>query len=330
MGRTTYTKGPAVVVFGSDAAKVSLYSEADISIDEKLTTEVEDSDAFGPIKEFVSEREVDISFTPKSILTTSILNAIFPYMKANTWKIGDPLFPQVDVPLAIYGFDGTIRSYKASAVWKMPSVHLGMKKPQFGEISFKCLGVGDAAWGAVGETGTEGSLSSLTQTGGDWDTASDDLDATKLIRDYATLNWGAAPFDAFTSVDGVDIDFNLGTDPDPSDKFGVQNYRITGLDVSAKFAPNGITEAQLAARYLIQGATAARGASLTTMGGGNDLTVSIGTTPLKFSVVVKGASIKDVKYAHSKKTPRIASIETVAQRSSFKGYLSDYATVGIS
>jgi hypothetical protein len=321
--RTTYNSGPGAVVIGTvfSTSALTLYSSDDIKITEVIDTDPKDTSAYGKVGEISKERKVEVTFTPTQETFANILTTLWPYAAK---KIGDEIFPQIDVPLTVIGLDGTARSYSAMALTKIPSLHCGMGKTLYGSVTFTCLGAGDGAWN------TANSLVNLT--GKVFSTSVRPLDPTKMLYGPAVGAWGLTPWNAFSTVEGFDIDFNLGLEPKMNDQYGIQNYMISSFDVTCKFAPCGITEANIAAKFITQGAAsvAQRGGDIAAMGSGADLVITMGTTPLLLTSTIKGAAIKHVDYAYSRKGTRIPVIEMIATRNTFGGALSELFTIGLS
>ncbi|HPA20756.1 MAG TPA: hypothetical protein PLU30_23615 [Verrucomicrobiae bacterium] len=122
--------------------------------------------------------------------------------------------------------------------------------------------------------------------------------------------WGAAaPWSSFDTEAGWTIDFALRLEAVNSDRNGLVSRRFTGLEVSAKATPHGISESALLAKMLLQGSGAARGASL---GGGDDLDI-VGPSNNPY-IRLYGARIKGGPLRYGNGVGRIGECEWIATR----------------
>lgn len=324
MARTTYNMGPGVVVVGATGATATtFYSKDDIVVTESLTTSGVESSVHGTVNESVDERVVEVSFTPLPLVLSDLVAALFPYQ---SFKLGQEIFPQTDVPLVIVPLDGEQRSYAASAVTKLPSLNLGYGKDLFGSVTYTCLGAGDTAWSTANSLVTPATIA-------DWNAVTRDLDVSKLVRSPFKGNWPAtgatAPWLDFYTKEGFVITPSISLTAKSNDAFGIQNYSISDFGVTCSFVPTGITETALAAKFKLQGSGAQRGQLISGMGSGADLKIEGGATPTLLSALIKGASIKEVKRLYSKSNPR-HEISMVATKTSLGGTLADLFTIAVS
>jgi hypothetical protein len=317
MARTTYNAGPGRIQVGT-LAPVYIYSQGDINITEDFETFPINTAEFGKVDERAKERKFEVTFTPAGELES--LTTLYPHLSAS---IGSDIFPQTDIPLLIRGVDGTKRTYNACAVTKMPSLSMASQKTAFGPITFACLGTGDMPWDYAGSATAQA-------TGQTMPAAS--LTIANIVTQAYTGVWGTkgAPWNALQTIDGFEIDFNLGLFDKETDGLGIQQKMITGLEVTLKFKPIGMIESDVVTAMNYQGTGAGRGKSL--LGYGANMVISAGTTPLILTATVKNAFIKDYKLAFGFSVPRIGEITMIAGKQTTipTGLLSDYFAIGLS
>ncbi len=312
MSRTAYNLGPGCVEYNS----LKFYSKDDIIVTEALETENEISSVYGKIGERINDRHFEITFTPIGELES--LTKYYPYQGS---KIGDDIFPATDLPLIVWGLDGTKRTYNAAAMTKMPDLDLSTGKSLFGQVTFLCLGSGDTAWSGANSLVTHATAQTFPTT---------TLDTATLFRNAYTGVWGAkaAPWNALKTIDGFKVGFNLQLQDKSVDNYGVVQKCIAGLEVTLTFDPVGVLEADVLSAIGYQGAGAARGMNLSGLGA--NMVITGGTTPNLLTATIKGAAIKDYKLTYGFKTPRIKDVVMVAQNTVLGGTLGDYFTIGLS
>lgn len=223
--RTTIIKGPAKITFDSG----TFFSEDDIRVD--FITDYFDvqTSAFGSLGSRVSQRRIEVTFTPKMWDT---LTKLFPYATA---QIGDVVFGGTDKPLVITPSNGAPLTLANAAVTQLPGITLSHGKPILRAMKFTalCANNSDASVAANWFSwGTPASAVALTG-----------FDLTKVPNTRYSLARNSV---TYQSEDGFMIDFSLGLAPDVVDGEGTVNFRITSLQASLKFTPTGKTEANYA------------------------------------------------------------------------------------
>ncbi len=303
--RSTIIRGPAIVTFNGG----TFYSKDDIKVEMGLETFNIDSSAYGKIDERAKERVAKVSFTP--VGEYEHLSVLWPY-GAST--IGASLFTGTDLPLVIKTLAGKTITFSAAAVTKMPDVICSAVKTLIGQVEFTCLGHNNEAWTATDNL-VAAATASFTDTG---------LSSANIITQPYVLAWGAAPFDSFQTLEGVVVNFNLGTEPVTTDSDGIVDMTFKDLSVSAKCRPLGITEAQLITAMKFQGTSNTRGKSLNT---GSSPLVITGTGVV---ITVKGAAMKMAPMEFGAATPRVGEVEFIATRTVTSGVVASLFTVATS
>jgi hypothetical protein len=221
--RATILKGPAKLVWNSATI---LFGE-DFSVD--MITEFFDiaSSAHGRIGRRVKDRRIEIKGVP---LMWDTLTALYPYATAN---IGDVLFGATDKPAVITPRNGAPLTIANVMPTQLPGITLHPSKSIMRAMTFTGLVANSsdpslaASFFSFGTVGTNVALTGL--------------DLTKIPNAFYTASLNAV---TYRPVDGFDIDFNLGLEPDMDNGLTI-NQRITSLDAACKFTPGPHTEAVL-------------------------------------------------------------------------------------
>ncbi len=135
------------------------------------------------------------------------------------------------------------------AVTGMPQVIHSAIASMLGQVTFACFRRNDDAW-SVANSVYSVSKVALSDT---------PPSAADILTQEYSLGWGASPWDSFKSRGPVTLETQLRTDPVVTDGRGTLGLKIAGLDVSAKFSPQGFSEAQMLDLLAVQGGSAARG-----------------------------------------------------------------------
>jgi len=299
---TNIIAGPALVKF--DGA--TFYSKGDI----KLTAEHEtfdiEVDRFRKVDERAKNEMLKISFTPAGEWES--LAVLFPY--AGT-LLGSTITEDPNLPLEIHTFAGKKLTFHNAAVTKMPNIKGSAIETLLGEVEFEAFLKNNTAWSAANSRFTIADAALVDAT----------FDPAAILTQAYTVGWGAvSPWDAMSTKKGVDIDFNLALEPIETDADGIVSRRLSGLEVSVKAQPMGISEADMLNKLLFQGAGAVRGRSLS----GDDLNVSATGVYIR----VYGAALKGGPQSFSSKEDRIGELEWLATRTFAAGVPNPLFFVG--
>ena len=288
--RSSIIRGPAVVIFGGS----TFYSRDDIELDLSIGTFPIETSMFGKVDERVSSRATRVRFTPAG--EWEALSVLWPYGSAN---IGDSVFGASDVPLVIHTRDGKTFTLAAAAVTSMPDIVLSAQQTLIGAVEFTGIGADGGEWTDADSLIAQAS-SAFSDTG---------FSSSAIKTQPYSAAWGAsAPWDAFQSMDGFRVSFDLGLNPVETDSDGLVDMTIANLGVTCRCRPQGITEAQLISALKLQGTGNARGRSLNS--GSNSLVI----TGTGVSVTLTGAAIRAGGMQFGAQTPRVGEVEFLATR----------------
>lgn len=288
--RSTIIRGPALVTFNS----VSFYSRDDIVATPKINTFKIDSSMHGQVDERLSDVLWEITFTP--VGKWAGLATLFPYA---TPVVGSSVFGATDKNLVIQTLAGQQITYKAAAVTKMPDVVLSAAKTLIGSVTFTAIGANNTEW-------TDAAKRAVIASVAFSDTSFNPADIKTQAYSVA---WGStSPWNAIKTESGVTLSFNVSMDPVVTDSDGTVDMTLKDVEVTAKFTPVGVSEADLLALLKVQGSGIARGASLG--GNKNDLVV----TGTGVTVTVYDASPKDGPSKFGQTTLRAGEVSLVPIR----------------
>jgi hypothetical protein len=287
-------RGPAVIKRGTQV----LYTEGNITVTPNRSTFDVNTAMFGKIDDRDDSFYHEIGFTPAGICSAAYFDALYPAAYKNP-VIGTSVFGD---DLIIWTADGKQLTLKRSAQVTIPSLNFAADKPIFGEVKYEALGALDEDWDTAGHFA---SVSSVVFS----DTTFDPSLLKTLI--YAAAFGEDTPWDSFETEAGITIDFDLGLSEVKSDKHGLVDKTITGLSITAKCTPHGITEEQMLAAMNVQGTGAGRGQSIyrnakdlsLTAGSGNPYftlkNAAINTAPMNFGAEVNRSGEVEFKATHS-------------------------------
>jgi hypothetical protein len=302
--RSSLKTGPAIVTF--DGATV--YFKDGLKLTETIETFDVNVDNYGKVDDRVKDRKVTISGTPAGEWES--LSMLFPWLGA---VIGSRAHGDTDRALVIHAIDGTRYTYHNATLTKMPTLKFAATETLLGEVE----------WTARVKDNTEPTAANALFTR-DTSTFTDTSFVTANVRTQPyTLHWGSSPWDAFATVDGVEVSFDTSWQDLMVDGYGVLDQILSDVQVSAKFKPLGITQADIDAKLLLQGAAgAAQGSSLNARG--TDLVI----TGSSVHVILRGAAAKSMGQEFGMGKLRNGEMEVVATRTFASGVAVPLAYVG--
>lgn len=223
--RVNILKGPAKVVY--DSATI-IFGE-DFAVD--MITEYFEvsSSTSGRRSRRVKDRRVEITGVP---LMWDSLSVLFPYA---TKQIMDTIYGATDKAAVITPRNGAPLTIANVMPTRLPGITLHPSKSilRAGTWTGLVANASDPSLQAsfFSFSGTVGT--NVDQTG---------LDLSKVPNAFYTASFNSV---TYRPVDGFDIDFNLGLEPD-FDNGLTMNMRVSELEAACKFTPGAHTEAALA------------------------------------------------------------------------------------
>jgi len=308
-------RGPAVIKRGSTV----LYVNGDIVATPVRNTIEQTVDSIG----FRDDREDnfrwEIAFTPAGIAHVNYFNELYP-TAYRTPIPGTDIFGAVATDVIIWTLAGQQITFKRSALTKMPDLNLAAGRQLFGEAQYTALGSITEGWDVAGHFASAASVAFN-------DTSFDPPHLKTLV--YAAA-WGAtAPWDSISTQDGITFSFDLSLSEVPSDAYGIASMTLSGVAVSAKCTPHGITEAQILAAIGADGTGAGRGRSIYRAGRANTLALTAGAAnPF---VNLYGAAIKSIPLQAGVEANRSGEMEFVATSNRYTaGVMQPVFDIGIT
>lgn len=202
----------------------------------------------------------------------------------------------VNEPLVIHSFDGTKLTIFNAAVVVMPNVIASTVKTLIGEVAFEAFLAHGKSWADPDAFYKIENEELVDAT----------FDPADIITQAYVLDWGAAPFAAMSTKDGVTVGFELGLEPVTTDTDGLLTRRLGSLAVTATATPIGLNVGQLLEAVKFQGAGSRRGRSLA----GPDLTLTGDGVFIKLSA----AALKGGPSHFSSKLDRVGELTWNATR----------------
>jgi len=304
--RSTLKTGPAILTH--DGA--TYYFKSGLQLTEEVQTFDIPVDTFGPVDQRVQDRRVTITGTPAGEWEN--LANLWPYLGSN---IGTRAHGDTDRALVIHALDGTIYTYHNATLVNMPSLLFAATQTLIGQVT----------WEARVKDNTEPTDANaiFTRSNGAF-TDTSFVTANVKTQPY-TLNWGASPWDAFKTVDGVQVEFATTWQPLSVDGYGVLDQILESISVTARFKPLGPSQTDIDAKLAMQGvAGAAQGASLNARG--TDLVI----TGTDVHVILRAAAARTMGQEFGMGKLRNGEMGAVATRSFDAGAAVPLAYIGTS
>lgn len=240
--RQTIIRGPGTVSFGS----VKFFDASGINAELDSATQDTPSSISGKLDTIKTDQIGKISLTPVGNLSEAIVGILYPAWLQSP-EIGRSIFGSTDAPLVIASRAGTKVTFHAAAVTKFPDLNLSSVKTAFGQVEWTALL-------ANGKLPTDASslYAVAAATYADGEPPRSGLTGFHYAATYGSLS---IP----DTLDGWTVAVDAQLTPITTDSQGTIDYTLSGVNVTARCRPLGLTESQLlAALPALQG----RGASI--------------------------------------------------------------------
>ena len=216
--------GPAIILWGGQ----SIYTQGDIVVRKVVSSWNPNVATFGTLGRRLTSIHYEISLTPCGILSAAQLAVLFPYTAAS---VGTSIYTAANVPLVIWSADGKKYTFTRAGLSKPPSVRLSANSTAFGDMQFMAvLGLSKAHTDADAFL----AITSVAFT-----------DATFATANFVSPGYNGS-WKTYTTIDtedGFQVDVGMGLQPHGTDRLGIFSHRITGFEVSVKFKPVSLSEA---------------------------------------------------------------------------------------
>ena len=266
--RQSIIRGPGAAVFGG----VTIHDASGIVAEIDSATQDVPSSIAGKLDTIKTDQTASVRLTPVGTLSQALLDVLYPSW-LRTPEIGRSLLGATDSPLLVHSRAGVKVTFSAAALTGCPELRLSPVQTSFGEAAFTALL-------ANGKLPTEANALFAVAN------AAYNLDEPS--RQGLSGNHYAATFGSLSIPDtlaGWTVGVELQTEAVTTDSQGTIDFTLTGVNVTARCTPLGLTEAQLLAALP---AAKGRGASLA---GADDLVISSTgglTVTLKCASLVTG------------------------------------------
>ena len=295
----TIIGGPALVFYRGGL----FYSQGDIVWTNTKATFPIKTDVFQNVDDRLMNEQIKLTFTP--VGEWEELAVLWPYA---TTKLGSIVNDNSD--LIIFTTAGKRLTFHNAIVAKMPDIHLSAVKTLIGQVEIDCYLKNNTA---------------PDDADARWSIADDLLNDTTFNPDNVftqpyKASWGAAPWDDFETKEGFVVNFAETWEVVHTDSLGNVATRLSGLGVTVKAQPLGISEEQMLEKLLLQGTGAVRGRSLS----GDDLIIQ-GTSVY---VRINKASLRNSVQHFAANLERIGELTWSANRKFVSGVAQPLFFVG--
>lgn len=297
--------GPAIVTHNG----ATYYTDGNIDVKVTKTLKSRRVEGFGDIPEKIIDVKVEITFKPVEYKNLSLM---IPYLGL---AMGTPIFGSTDKPVVIQSMtEGNKYTWSRGAVTKAPVLGLGVKKDLLGTMTITALKANATALSGAGSV-------VAIATNAFADTS---FDVTKAIDRNYTIAWGASPFDAIESEDGVIVTPEYEFDPImQSGQLG--EMRLKNVKCKASFTPTNLTHANLLTLADLQ--AKASGTPLAPTGA-NNLVITGPTTGDPLVTLIK-AYVGDVGYRAGVKDHYANTFNFIAARTFSSGAAAAIASFSV-
>lgn len=241
IARAAVIRGPAIVIFGS----VSIYTEGDITVAPRVTTQALNTSFFGSIDEIDLDAQVSVSFTPVGVWayrTPLLVNA--------TRAIGTDIFG-TDATCVVHALNGDKLTLQAAAVTQLPQLRFGASQSLFGAATITGIRKDNTAWSAA-DSLIKAETAAFSDT---------NFVAANVLSQSYSMAWGAtSPWSAISTEVGCTIDFSMQLTPVTEDSMGTIGMTFGGMSAVARFRPMTPSASEQIALLKMQYTSAARGA----------------------------------------------------------------------
>jgi|GEM_PF-5069433 hypothetical protein len=198
-------------------------------------------------------KSVDLSVTcqPVCQVTQAILDFLFSPL---TKRRGESLLGATDITCAIVPkAGGEAITLKSVYVAKMPKIQIRSTATSLGEFTLRGVLPNSTNWAAAEARFAYAAAASAPEL--------DEVDPATILTSAAQIAWGASPFAAVKTGEGVEIDWDMKTIDDEVDDDGIIDVWLDGLVPKVKItSPRSITIKNLLDRMaLMQGEGSGRG-----------------------------------------------------------------------
>lgn len=253
--------------------------------------------------------------------TLTILSATTASVPVNVASTSDQTgtFIPVSEPLEIVTKAGQIMSFERSGVRTPPNLHLGISSGFFAsDLELACLG-------SLSKTQTSDDYfhSLLAQTFSDAT-----FDPSTIKRYPYSADYGSVT--GIKTKDGFTVMIDQTVEELPDDEFGVGDLILTGLNVSSKFTPINLTQAQVETLLGLQDTDALVPGTIIGRDGSTPLVITGEDAATGLVVTLNGHGFKDGNFSYTTGQHRNGELTGVSRLTFTAGVLDDLYTLDIT
>jgi hypothetical protein len=294
--RGSTLRGPAIITFGGQ----NIRTKGDIKVSVGIETLPIESSEYPQLDERMREIAIRLEFTPVGQVNADLLPVLFPALEMTP---GDSLFGDTDAAAVITPLTGSEPlTLHCCAVTKMPDIIVSATKTTLGSMVITAILANGKEWNDVAARLTIAASGEVPAVG--------TLDPATIPTNAARIKWGeASPWNALSSREGVVVAFELQTDNDEVDEYGVVDMIHAGLTAAAKLTPMGCNVQQALAKVAVQGSGVSRGASMAARAMQLEIESAVAGG---LKVTMPTAALKSVPLLYGRATPRFADFDFVS------------------
>ena len=226
--RQSIVRGPGTVTFNS----VKIFDSNGISAEVDSSTQDVESSISGKLDTIKTDQIAKVTLTPVGSISKDLLDVFYPAF-VKTPVIGQSLLGETDIPLVVSSKAGTKVTFAAAALTKCPDLLLSPVKTAFGSAEFSALlpngklpDETPALYTVVAAAYADGEPSRTGLTG---------------CHYSGTFGSLSIP----DTVEGWTVSVSMNLTPVTTDSQGTIDYTLSGVEVTARCTPLGLSEAQI-------------------------------------------------------------------------------------
>lgn len=304
--------GPAIMKYGTKL----IYFKGDLTVTPELTLTENETSFHGKTSNHFNTLQHVISGEPSAMVTADALQMLFQAY-ANL-QLGSRLYSPTSESVIIWTQAGMQHEYKMGALTSLCGLNFSTTSQLFD---------GSVAYTAIGDVSEPISTPDhFVAIAAEAFTAAA-YDESKEFQLAYNAAWGATPFDSIESQAGFKFAFDLQTEDDISDHYGIYNKTVTGFGATGTFSPIGITEAQILTAMGVQGTGAVRGRRMAEVA--RDLILTTGVAGDPFFKLFNCA-LTQAPSQHGRTANNMGELALQAQRKFTDGVVQPLFEIGLT
>lgn len=295
--RNTIIQGPCQISFDSQ----TFWSKGDVVLRPVFEYFDVATSVLGRVDQRLRNKSYQVTFEPDGRVTAGLLAVLWPY---GSHVPGTSIYGATDLPLVIFGRDGTKVTVHNAALTQMPAMRMGAGVTLAGQCQFTGL---LALSKAV--TAADGYLSVATAAY-PTDAA---FDAAEILTQPVVASWGSAPWSSFeVEAPGWEITPTMSLSPVGVDSLGTVDMLVQDVAITARAIPVGPTLADMLTAIDAAGEMG----SSPSVAADNDLLIEAGAIPTLLGVGIANCALTSTEMVWGATRKRVAQCTWTGHRTS--------------